>query len=120
VAGLSIVAWTVEAGAYAIIGLGFDLGVSFGHYCLLLSAANLAIIVPTFLGGTGPFEWAATLVLVGAGVANGLAGAYSIVAHGVIFIPTTILGLIILWSFGISMGRVTRIAAAPEEAAATR
>jgi uncharacterized protein (TIRG00374 family) len=121
VVSLSILAWTIEAGAYAIIGLGFDLGVSFGHYCLLLSAANLAIIVPTFLGGTGPFEWAATLVLVGAGVANGLAGAYSIVAHGVIFIPTTILGLIILWSFGISMGRVTRIATtAGEEAAAAR
>jgi uncharacterized protein (TIRG00374 family) len=119
VLGLSIIAWTIEAGAYGIIGLGFDLGVSFGHYCLLLSAANLAIIIPTFLGGTGPFEWAATLVLVGAGVADGLAGAYSIVAHGAIFIPTTILGLIFLWSFGISMNRMTRIAANEAESAAT-
>jgi hypothetical protein len=114
VLGLSVIAWTIEAGAYAIIGVGFDLGVSFGHYCLLLAAANLAIIIPTFLGGTGPFEWAATLVLVGAGVPDGLAGAYSIVAHGAIFIPTTILGLIFLWSFGISMNRMTRIASSSE------
>jgi len=113
--GLSIIAWTIEAGAYAIIGLGFDLDVNFGHYCLLLAAANLAIIVPTFLGGTGPFEWAATLVLVGAGVADGVAGAYSIVAHGAIFIPTTILGLFFLWGFGISMNRVTHIATAEGE-----
>lgn len=104
---LSALAWTVEAGAYAIIGLGFDLGVSFGHYCLLLSAANLAIIIPTFFGGTGPFEWAAKLVLVGAGVASNLAAAYSIIAHAVIFIPTTILGLIFLWSFGISLRRMS-------------
>lgn len=116
---LSVAGWTLEAGAYGVIGLGFDLGVSFGHYCLLLAAANLAIIIPTFLGGTGPFEWAATLVLVGAGVPNGLAGAYSIVAHGVIFIPTTILGLLILWSFGISMARVTRVAVAETESPAT-
>ena len=109
VLALSGAAWTIEAGAYAVIGLGFDLGVNFGHYCLLLSAANLAIIIPTFLGGTGPFEWAAKLVLVGAGVADGLASAYAVVSHAVIFVPTTILGLVFLWSFGISFRRVTHV-----------
>ena len=105
--GLSLVAWLIEATAYAIIGLGFDLGVSFAHYCLLLAAANLAIIIPTFFGGTGPFEWAARLVLTSAGVATGLAGAYAIIAHAVIFIPTTIVGLVLLWVFGISLGRMS-------------
>ncbi|MFN0147428.1 MAG: lysylphosphatidylglycerol synthase transmembrane domain-containing protein, partial [Dehalococcoidia bacterium] len=98
----SAAAWMIEASAYAVIGQGFDLGVGFGHYCLLLSAANLAIIVPTFFGGTGPFEWAVRLVLVGAGVGGATAGAYSIVSHAFILVPTTILGLIFLWSFGIS------------------
>ncbi len=111
---LSGAAWTIEASAYAVIGLGFDLGVSFGHYCLLLAAANLAIIIPTFLGGTGPFEWAAKLVLVGAGVADGLASAYAVIAHAVIFVPTTILGLLFLWSFGISFRKVTQTADAPD------
>lgn len=105
---LSAAAWTIEAGAYAIIGIGFDLNVSFSHYCMLLAASNLAIIIPTFFGGTGPFEWAAKLVLIGAGVPSGLAAAYAIIAHAVIFIPTTILGLILLWSFGISLVRITR------------
>ncbi len=114
---LSAAAWTIEAGAYAVIGLGFDLGVNFGHYCLLLAAANLAIIIPTFLGGTGPFEWAAKLVLVGAGVADGTAAAYAVVSHAVIFVPTTILGLILLWTFGISFRRVTQVHA-PEESEA--
>ncbi len=109
VAFFSALAWLIEAGAYATIGQGFDMGVSFAHYCLLLSAANLAIIIPTFFGGTGPFEWAAKLVLVGAGVSDNVAGAYSIVAHGVILVPTTILGLFFLWSFGVSFKRITHV-----------
>lgn len=102
-------AWTIEAGAYAVIGKGFNMDVGFGHYALLLAAANLAIIIPTFFGGTGPFEWAAKLVLVGGGVADNVAGAYSIVAHGVILVPTTILGLILLWSYGVSFRRITQV-----------
>lgn len=105
----SAAAWLIEAAAYAVIGKGFDLGVGFGQYCLLLAAANLAIIIPTFFGGTGPFEWAAKLVLVGAGVSDNVAGAYSIIAHAVILIPTTVLGLILLWSFGVSFRRITRV-----------
>lgn len=109
VALFSGVAWTVEASAYYVIGQGFNMDVNFGHYALLLAAANLAIIIPTFFGGTGPFEWAAKLVLVGAGVADNVAGAYAIVAHGVILIPTTILGLLLLWSYGLSFRRITHV-----------
>ncbi len=107
---LSAIAWTVEAGAYFVLGQGFNLdahGVGFENYCLLLAAANMAIIIPTFFGGTGPFEWAAKLTLVGAGVPDSLASAYSVVSHAVILIPTTILGLLLLWSFGISFRRIT-------------
>lgn len=106
---LSAAAWTIEAGSYALIGAGFDLGVGFGHYCLLLAAANLAIIIPTFFGGTGPFEWAAKLVLVGGGVDDGLASAFAVISHAVIFVPTTIIGLLILWSYGLSFRRLTRV-----------
>ncbi len=113
----SVLAWTVEAGSYAVIGQGFNLGVGFGHYMLLLAAANLAIIIPTFFGGTGPFEWAAKLVLVGGGVSADVASAYSIIAHALILIPTTIIGLLLLWSFGVSFRRITQLEA-PEEVAA--
>jgi hypothetical protein len=117
VVAFSGLAWTVEASAYAVIGQGFDLGVGFGHYCLLLSAANLAIIIPTFFGGTGPFEWAVKIVLTGAGVDGATAGAYSVVSHAFILVPTTILGLILLWSFGVSFRRIAAVER-PEEGAA--
>jgi glycosyltransferase 2 family protein len=109
----SALAWTIEAGCYAIVGRGFGLDVGFGHYCLLLAAANLAIIIPTFFGGTGPFEWAAKLVLVGGGVSDSVAGAYAIIAHAVVLIPTTILGLILLWSFGVSFRRISKMGEEP-------
>ena len=111
----SILGWTVEAGAYAIVGLAFDLKVSFAHYVLLLAAANLAIIIPTFFGGAGPFEWAAKLVLVNAGIGGGLAAAYAIVAHAVVVVPATVVGLILLWTFGIPIARLGRIGAVPVE-----
>jgi uncharacterized membrane protein YbhN (UPF0104 family) len=89
--------------------------VGFGHYALLLAAANLAIIIPTFFGGTGPFEWAAKLVLVGGNVAENVAGAYAIIAHAVILIPTTVLGLILLWVYGVSFKRITNVEVADRE-----
>jgi len=119
VVAFSLIAWTVEGAAYAVIGLGFDLNVSFAHYLLLLSASNLAIIIPTFFGGTGPFEWATKLVLRGAGVSAATASAYAVVAHAFILIPTTILGLLIFWSFGLSFRKVTqRVEAEEAEVAA--
>ena len=109
VAFFSILGWTVEAGAYAIVGLAFALEVNFAHYVLLLAAANLAIIIPTFFGGAGPFEWAAKLVLVSAGVGGGLAAAYAIVAHATVVAPATIVGLLLLWAFGIPIARLGRL-----------
>lgn len=114
VVSLSALAWTIEASCYAIVGRGFGLDVGFGHYCLLLAAANLAIIIPTFFGGTGPFEWAAKLVLVGGGVSDSVAGAYAIIAHAVVLIPTTILGLVLLWSFGVSFRRMSKLDDEPD------
>lgn len=115
VAFFSLLGWTVEAGAYAIVGLAFDIDISFAHYVLLLAAANLAIIIPTFFGGAGPFEWAAKLVLVNAGIAGGLAGAYAIVAHAVVVAPATVVGLILVWAFGIPIARLGRLRAVPVE-----
>ena len=111
----SILGWTVEAAAYAIVGLAFDIRISFAHYVLLLAAANLAIIIPTFFGGAGPFEWAAKLVLLNAGLSGGLAAAYAIAAHVVVVAPATIAGLILLWTYGIPIARLARLRPAPAD-----
>ncbi len=109
VAILSAMAWLVETCAYVLLGPAFGIDIGFAHYVLLLAAANLAIIVPTLLGGTGPFEWAAKLVLVNAGVAGGLAGAYAIGAHLILLVPVTVTGLLLLWVFGIPLGALGRM-----------
>lgn len=111
---LSVLAWIIEAAAYMVVGYSFNMDLSFAHFAVLLAASNMVIIIPTFLGGTGPFEWAAKLVLVGAGVAGGVAGAYAIVAHQLIVLPTTILGLLMLWAYGIGFNRISKIETAEE------
>ncbi len=120
VAILSAAAWLVEACAYVVLGPAFGIQIGFAHYVLLLAAANLAIIVPTLLGGTGPFEWAAKLVLVNAGVAGGLAGAYAIGAHFILLVPVTVSGLLLLWLFGIPLGALGRLGRARPDAAPER
>ena len=117
VACFSAVSWIVEACAYVVLGPAFGIDIGFAHYVLLLAAANLAIVVPTLLGGAGPFEWAVRLVLVNAGVASGLAGAYAIGAHFILLVPVTVAGLLLLWAFGIpigSLGRLGRARDAPD------
>ena len=76
--------------------------------CFLSLPSNfLALSVTrTFFGGTGPFEWAARLVLTSGGIASGVASAYALVAHAVIFIPTTVVGLLLMWIFGIPLARL--------------
>lgn len=111
---LSVLAWIIEAGSYMVVGYSFDIDLSFAHFVLLLAASNMVIIIPTFLGGTGPFEWAAKLVLVGAGVGGGVAGAYAIVAHQLVVLPTTVLGLLMLWAYGIGFNRISKIDTAEE------
>ena len=41
------------------------------------------------------------------------AAAYAIVAHAVVVAPATIVGLILLWTFGIPIARLGRIRAVP-------
>ena len=50
----------------------------------------------------------------GAACASPLASAYAIVSHAAIFVPTTVLGLILLWSFGISFKRLSHLRMAEE------
>lgn len=91
-----------------------NLDVGFANYCLLLAAANLAIIIPTFFGSTGPFEWAAKLTLVGAGVPAALASAFSVVAHTFVLIPTGVRQSADYWSYGLSFKRLTNADVAEE------
>jgi uncharacterized protein (TIRG00374 family) len=102
----SFAAWLVEVCAYLLIGQAFDLDVGYFDYMLLLAAGNLAVLIPATVGGVGPFEWAAKEVLTKAGVSASVAAAYAVLAHALVLIPVTFMGLYFVWALKLNFGRI--------------
>ena len=110
----SLVAWTLEAVMYWMVGQAFNLGLPFPVYLLVAAAANLLITAPSTAGGVGPFEWAtkATLLIwlptlgtLGAQDAESTAVAFAAILHGLVIIPISLVGLISLWVFTVAPQR---------------
>ena len=110
----SLVAWTLEALMYWMVGQAFNLGLPFPVYLLVAAAANLLITAPSTAGGVGPFEWAtkATLLIwlptlgtLGAQDAESTAVAFAAILHGLVIIPISLVGLIALWVFTVAPQR---------------
>ena len=113
----SLVAWSLEALMYWMVGQAFNLGLPFPVYLLVAAAANLLITAPSTAGGVGPFEWAtkATLLIwlptlgaVGGQSAEATAVAFAAVLHALVIIPVSFVGLICLWFFQASPWRGDR------------
>ncbi len=96
-------AWGLEAVAYWLVGLGFDLHQPFPVYLLIVGAANSIIAAPATNGGVGPFEWATKAVLLifltteQTPEAEEIAVAYAASLHALVLIPITAVGLLYLW-----------------------
>ena len=110
----SLVAWTLEALMYWMVGQAFNLGLPFPVYLLVAAAANLLITAPSTAGGVGPFEWAtkATLLIwlptlgtLGAQDAESTAVAFAAILHGLVIIPISLVGLMALWVFTVAPQR---------------
>jgi uncharacterized protein (TIRG00374 family) len=102
------VAWALEAAMYFVVGRGFGIQGGFATFLVLTGAANLAIAVPSSAGGVGPFEWASQQVMVGAGVARGVASAYAVALHGLLLVPVIVVGLVFLWLLQVPLRAMAR------------
>jgi uncharacterized protein (TIRG00374 family) len=90
----SIAAWVLEASVYALISVGFGLGLSPAAILLVTAVANLATLVPSSPGYVGAFEAGVVLALSGAiGIQHDLALSYAIAVHAVLYLPVTLVGL---------------------------
>ena len=116
----SLVAWSLEALMYWMVGQAFNLGLPFAVYLLVAAAANLLITAPSTAGGVGPFEWAAkatlliwlpTLGSVEAGAAESTAVAYAALLHALVIVPISLTGLLCLWIIQVNpRDRTTELA----------
>ena len=110
----SLIAWTLEALMYWMVGQAFNLDLPFPVYLLVAAAANLLITAPSTAGGVGPFEWATKATLLiwlptvgGMGIqdAEATAVAFAAILHGLVIIPISLVGLLALWIFQVSPQR---------------
>jgi uncharacterized membrane protein YbhN (UPF0104 family) len=108
VAGCSPVAWFMEAMVFLLVGRSFGLHLNLGWFIMAMAAGNLALTVPSSQGGIGPFEYFAKQVLVFAGAAGGTAAAYTLAVHAMVIVPVTVLGLVFLSVFNVSLTRAIR------------
>ena len=60
------------------------------------SAANLAGVLPSTAGSWGPFDFFGAAALIALGVGQEVAAAYALTVHVILWIPPTILGVLLL------------------------
>ena len=106
IAGLSLLVWICEGGAFAFVLLAFPLGLEPGEWlaatAFLLVFVNLGIMIPAAPGYIGTYQFFARLALGAFAVAEAPALALSLVAHATQYTLVTAVGLLSLWRLGFS------------------
>jgi hypothetical protein len=84
---------------------------------LVTAIANIGSSIPAAPGGIGLFELITTEILVVlplASVDPAVAGAFALVTHAALLLPTIFLGQIFLWAGHISLRRLSKAEALPQ------
>ena len=99
---LSVPAWLLEAGMFALFGRAFDLGLTYPQFVAVMIAANLAVALPVALWNFGPYEALVVGVLVAAGgIDESLALSYAVAVHVLTSLWISATGLLAFWALGV-------------------
>lgn len=88
----SVVIWLFETGKYWFLMHAFPFEVSFFALMLMNGIVNLATTIPSAPGYIGTFDAPGIAVLSAYGVPAETAAAYTLVLHGALWLPITLLG----------------------------
>ena len=102
----SLVIWLLETGKYWLVMHAFPFHVSFFALMLMNGVVNLATTLPSAPGYVGTFDTPGIAVLMAYGVEKGLAAGYTLVLHGALWLPITLLGAYYLAQEGIKPAQV--------------
>ena len=97
VISFSLLVWLAEAGVFYFMAIAFQLKLPFNILLLASTIANLAITLPSLPGGIGPYEYFGRQTIVLFGANGAVATAYIGVVHLVLLVPSTVLGLALIW-----------------------
>ncbi len=101
--------WLLSAAVVLLIAEGFRLGLPWEAAWLILVALAFGVSIPSAPGFVGTFHYAAVLCLLLYGIPRSEALSFAIVLHATNVIPILLLGLILLWGEGLSLGRIARM-----------
>lgn len=88
----SIVIWLFETGKYWLVMHAFPFRVSFFALMLMNGVVNLATTIPSAPGYIGTFDAPGIAILEAFAVPDNVAAGYTLVLHGALWFPITILG----------------------------
>lgn len=102
---LSLVVWILEAGMFLALLPAFGLPLSVPTAIFAMSVTNLGILTPSTPGFIGPFHFFCMQSMVSVGVTQEVAFGYAVLVHLTFFIPITLWGVGILFTYGLTLGR---------------
>lgn len=106
--GISLLAWTIEAVTYWLMGKAMNLEINFLLVCLIMAVANFAIMAPSTSGGVGPFEFFGVGIMLLFAYPKEEAAAYVFMVHAMILIPIIILGVIFMFAEGLNFSTLLK------------
>jgi glycosyltransferase 2 family protein len=110
---LSLVVWSCEGGMFLALLPAFGIPPDPWLALTAMCVTNLGILAPSTPGFIGPFHFFCMRAVALAGVSDSVAFSYAALVHLSFYIPITIWGLGILFTYGLSLSEMaTRAAAA--------
>ena len=109
-AGLSMVAWILDAGSFWLAGQAVGADLSYLAVMVVSAVSVLGTAVPSAPGYVGTFELAAAGTATALGVPGPEALAMAVVVHVVTLLPLALAGAVSLVGMGTSLGEVAHAA----------
>ncbi|MBN2101773.1 MAG: flippase-like domain-containing protein [Candidatus Aenigmarchaeota archaeon] len=102
---LSVISWACEILTFYSIGIATGLYISFFVAAFALIIVNIGVVIPSSPGYVGTFQFFCILALGVFSIGNNFAMGFAILVHIAEYVPTTIMGLILLQKQGFSIGK---------------
>jgi uncharacterized protein (TIRG00374 family) len=95
---ISMLVWVGEAGLYYFMMLGFGLQATPATGFLVMAITTLSTLVPSSPGYVGPFHLAAFTAVSMLGGSDAQAASFAVLVHLALWIPTSLVGALAIWS----------------------
>lgn len=90
---ITVLIWLLETTKYWFITHAFSIEIGFFGLMLINGIVNLVTTLPSAPGYVGTFDATAIALLIAYGVAPEIAAGYTLVLHGALWFPITLLGV---------------------------